>query len=205
MTGAHGFSDSIHHALAFCAKHHPGPVSRHDAHNPLLSTANVAIILSRHQAEDSTIVAGVLKLLVDASPQPGLADLHRGIARRFGGLVAAAVEAAAEPRFDPLGRERTWHAARAEALARLATGSCRVMDIWMASEVHVAGTALTDIRRLGIEYARSVAPAPPRDLVWWHEALVDLLARRGGEVRASLLAELQYHTAAVAAYLAPGS
>ena len=39
----HGYSDSIHHALAFCAKHHPGPVSRYDGHNPLLTTANVAV------------------------------------------------------------------------------------------------------------------------------------------------------------------
>jgi hypothetical protein len=205
MNGMHGFSDSIHHALAFCAKHHPGPVSRHDAHNPLLSTSNVAIILARHQADDTTIVAGILKQLVDAGP-PGRAQvLQQSIARRFGGLVAAAVEAAAEPRHDPSGRERTWRAARVEALGSLASGSSRVCDIWMATEIHVAGMALTDIRRLGVEYARSVAPAPPRDLLWWHEALVDLLLRRRGEVRPSLLDELRHLTGAVAVYLAPGT
>ncbi|HEV8612535.1 MAG TPA: hypothetical protein VGQ73_03430, partial [Gemmatimonadales bacterium] len=74
-----GYSDSIHHALAFCAKHHPGPVSRYDGHNPLLATANIAVILSRHQADDTTIVAGVLKQLTDASPPDRLASLQQNI------------------------------------------------------------------------------------------------------------------------------
>lgn len=197
----HGYSDSIHHALAFCAKHHPAPVSRYDGHNPLLTTANVAVILSRHQTDDTTIVAGVLKQLVDASPQARLSTLHQGIASRFGGLVASAVEAATEPRFDPLGRERTWKAARFEALARLATASSRVTDIWMATEIHICGRALTDIRRLGVEYARSVAPAPPQDLLWWHRTLLEVLDGREAGPHATLLAELRMLSQEVGAYL----
>ncbi len=200
MTG-HGYSDSIHHALAFCAKHHPGPVSRYDGHNPLLTTANVAIILSRHHADDTTIVAAILKLLVDASPQPRVAALHQSIAGRFGGMVAAAVEAAAEPRFDPLGRERTWKASRFESLGKLASCSPRVADIWMASEIHSCGIALRDIRRLGVEYVRSVAPAPPTDLLWWYRAMLEVLASRGSEVRTSLVAELQQLTTEAGTYL----
>jgi (p)ppGpp synthase/HD superfamily hydrolase len=198
----HGYSDSIHHALAFCAKHHPGPVSRYDGHNPLLGTANVAVILSRHQADDTTIVAGILKQLMDACPLARLAALQQGIASRFGGLVAAAVEAATEPRFDPLGRERTWKACRFEALARLTGASARVTEIWMATEIHVCGRALTDIRRLGIEYARSVAPVPPDELLWWHHALLDVLEARGPDCRATLLAELRSLSREVGAYLA---
>jgi (p)ppGpp synthase/HD superfamily hydrolase len=197
----HGYSDSVHHALAFCAKHHPGPVSRYDGHNPLLKTANVAVILSRHQADDTTIVAGILKQLLDASPQTRLASLQQSIASRFGGLVASAVEAATEPRFDPLGRERTWKACRFEALARLASASARVTEIWMATEIHTCGRALTDIRRLGVEYARTVTPAPPGDLVWWHKTLLEVLKGRGTELRASLLAELQSLSQEVGAYL----
>jgi len=199
----HGYSDSIHHALAFCAKHHPGPVSRYDGHNPLLTTANVAVILSRHQADDTTIVAGILKQLVDASPVSRLGQLQQSIAGRFGGLVAAAVEAATEPRFDPLGRERTWKAVRFEALARLANASARVTEIWMATEIHTCGRALTDIRRLGVEYARSVAPAPPEDLLWWHRAMLEILDGRGGDLRATLVAELRQLSQEVGAYLAP--
>ena len=199
----HGYSDSIHHALAFCAKHHPGPVSRYDGHNPLLTTANVAVILSRHQADDTTIVAGILKQLVDASPVTRLSQLQQSIAGRFGGLVAAAVEAATEPRFDPLGRERTWKAVRFEALARLAAASARVTEIWMATEIHTCGRALTDIRRLGVEYARSVAPAPPEDLLWWHRAMLEILDGRGGDLRATMVSELRQLSQEVGAYLAP--
>jgi (p)ppGpp synthase/HD superfamily hydrolase len=199
----HGYSDSIHHALAFCAKHHPGPVSRYDGHNPLLTTANVAVILSRHQADDTTIVAGILKQLVDASPATRLGQLQQSIAGRFGGLVAAAVEAATEPRFDPLGRERTWKASRFEALARLAGASARVTEIWMATEIHTCGRALTDIRRLGVEYARSVSPAPPEDLLWWHRAMLEILEGRGSDLRTTMVAELRQLSLEVGAYLAP--
>ncbi len=187
----HGYSDSIHHALAFSAKHHPGPVSRYDGHSPLLSTANVAVILSRHHADDTTIVAAILKLLIDACPPHRVGALHQNIATRFGGLVAGAVEAAAEPRFDPLGRERTWKACRFEALARLAAASPRVAEIWMAAEIHLCGMALTDIRRLGKEYAMSVSPAPPEDLMWWHHVLLEVLEGRAAELPASLLAEFK--------------
>jgi len=197
----HGYSDSIHHALAFCAKHHPGPVSRYDGHNPLLGTANVAIILARHHADDTTIVAAVLKQLVDACPLERIGPLHNSIAGRFGGLVASAVEAAMEPRFDPAGRERTWKVARFEVLARLASASLRVAEIWMATEIHACGLALTDIRRLGAEYARSVAPAPPDELLWWHRAILEVLDYRGGEFRGSLLTELRDLSHQVGTYL----
>ena len=186
-----GYSDSIHHALAFCAKHHPARVSRYDQHSPLLTTASVALILSRHQADDATVVAGILKQLVDATPISAVSALQQNITRRFGGLIAAAAEAAAEPRMDPLGRERTWKATRFEALARLSAASPRVADIWMASEIHVCGVTLTDIRRLGVEYARSLSPAPPEDLLWWHTALLEVLSGRGAEVRGSLQEELR--------------
>lgn len=198
---AHGYSDTIHHALAFCAKHHPGPVSRYDGHNPLLGTANVAVILARHQADDTTIVAAVLKRLIDSVPQERIAPLHHNIARRFGGMVAAAVEAAAEPRFDPLGRERTWKASRFEALARLSGASARVADIWIAAEIHTCGMALTDIRRLGVEYARTAAPAPPDDLLWWHGSILEVLGGRSSECRPSLQSEFRQLSREVAAYL----
>lgn len=200
-----GFSDSIHHALAFSAKHHPGPVSRYDGHNPLLGTANIAVILSRHDADDTTIVAAILKQLLDACPQDRMATLQASIAVRFGGLVASAVEASLEPRFDPAGRTRPWKVARFEVLSRLATSSARVAQIWMATEVHECGLALTDIRRLGAEYARSVAPAPPEELLWWYRAMLEVLAFRAGESGGSLLAELRELSGQVASYLGASS
>src|SRR6185503_11672845 len=140
------------------------------------TTTSVAVILCRHQADDTTVVAGILKHLVDATEQEALPALHQKIMRRFGGMVGSATEAAAEPRYDSLGRKRSWKATRCEALALLAEASPRVADIWMACEIHTCGVALTDIRRLGVEYARSSCPAPPDELLWWHAALLELLA-----------------------------
>ena len=100
-----------------------------------------------------------------------------------------------------MGRERTWKAARFEALARLVGGSGRVADVWMATEIHVCGMVLTDVRRLGVEYARSVAPAPPQELLWWHSAMLEVLASRHGDLRGSLLAELRMLMSEVEAYL----
>lgn len=200
----HGYSDRIHHALAFSAKHHPGPVSRYDVHSPLLTNAHVAIILARHGCDETSIVSGILKHLVDASPQPTLAQLHQAIACRFGGLVAATVDGAAEPRFDPLGRVRAWKASRFEALGRLATGSPRVVEIWVASEIHLSGQVLTDIRRLGAEYARSVAVAPPLELRWWHRSMLEVVETRAAELRASLLDELRSVTGEVGTLLGDG-
>ena len=71
----------------------------------------------------------------------------------------------------------------------------------MASEIHLCGMALTDIRRLGVEYARSVAAAPPRELLWWYGAMLEVLTGRSEDLRSSLLAELRYLTEEVAAYL----
>jgi hypothetical protein len=200
----HGYSDRIHHALAFSAKHHPGPVSRYDVHSPLLTNAHVAVILARHGCDETSIVSGILKYLIDSSPQPTIGQLHQAIACRFGGLVAATVDGAAEPRFDPLGRERTWKAARFEVLGRLAASSVRVVEVWMGSEIHVCGQALTDIRRLGVEYARSVAVAPPMELWWWHRALLEVVTARARELRPSLLVELKGVTAEVGTLLKDG-
>jgi hypothetical protein len=71
----------------------------------------------------------------------------------------------------------------------------------MATEIHTCGRALTDIRRLGVEYARSVAPVPPEELLWWHRALLEVLDGRSTDCRASLLAELRTLSREVGAYL----
>ena len=74
----------------------------------------------------------------------------------------------------------------------------------MASEIHLCGVALTDIRRLGVEYARSVSPPPPADLLWWHRALLEVLGHRSAEVSTGLLLELRDLTGEVGTYLAGG-
>src|SRR5690606_39133293 len=125
--------------------------------------------------DESTIVASVLKHLFDACPQHRLDTLARDILVRFGPTVAVIVDAAAEPRFDPLGRERTWKAAKFEHLARLAAADPPAVDLCVAEEMHRIGAALVSIRRLGVEYMDSAGVPSPEESLWWMRALNDML------------------------------
>lgn len=184
------YSDPVHHALAFAAKHFPERVSRYDDQSCLIRTSSVAVILARYQSDESTIVAGVLKQLVDAAPYAAQAKLARQIIGKFGPVVAFAVEAAAEPRFDVMGRERTWKASRMEYLARVIDASPMAVDVCVGEEIHRVGAALTAIRRLGIEYVEGTGTPTPEDTAWWLDALLNALRTHPTWHRPEMLSEL---------------
>ncbi|MEZ4587901.1 MAG: HD domain-containing protein [Gemmatimonadales bacterium] len=186
----HGYSDRIHHALAFTAKHHPGPVSRYDGHSCLIRASSVAVILARHGSDEATITASILKQLVDSCELDQLKRLHADIKRKFGETVAETVESASEPRYDPLGRERTWKAARFEYLARLQVASARAVDVVAADELHRLGAALVSVRRLGVEYLEAAGVPQPDDTRWWLGSLLEMLRRHVLWRRTDILAEL---------------
>lgn len=188
----HGYSDRIHHALAFTIKHYPGPVSRYDGQSCAIRASNVAIILARFGCDESTIAAGVLKQLVDAVPAERQRPVLSDIARKFGESIAGAVEAAAEPRFDVLGRERTWKASRFEYLARLAVATPRAVDVAVGDELHRLGSALVSVRRLGIEYLQTAGVPEPEDTRWWLSAFPDVLRAHPTWNREPVLTELRY-------------
>src|SRR5207302_8240545 len=61
----HGYSDRINHALAFAAKHLDQQV-RKGTRLPYLTTpANVGMILCRYGRDDETVVAGILRDVVE--------------------------------------------------------------------------------------------------------------------------------------------
>ena len=184
------YSDRIHHALAFSAKHFPERVSRYDGQSGLIRTSSVALVLARYGADESTIVAGILKQLVDASPYQGQATLARSIMGKFGPVVAFAVGEAAEPRFDVKGRERTWKASRMEYLTRIIDGSAIAVDLCVAEELHRVGSALTAVRRLGVEYLEGAGTPTPDDTVWWLTSLVGALQGHPSWRRTEMLGEL---------------
>src|SRR5437867_2619801 len=187
----HGYSDRIHHALAFTAKHYPERVSRYDDRNCLIRASSVAVILARYSADECSIVASILKQLVDACSLTQQATLGQDIAAKFGGLVAATVAAAAEPRYDVLGRERTWKACRFEFLSRLTEAPARAVEVCVAHEMHLVGSALVDIRRLGVEYVESLGEASAESTIWWHRALLDTLGSHPHWRREAMLEELR--------------
>jgi len=185
------YSDRIHHALAFAAKHYPERVSRYDDHSCLIRASSVAVILARCGADESTVVASILKQLVDACPFARQSSLGREIAAKFGKAVAHTVEAAAEPRYDVLGRERTWKACRFEHLSRLTASDARPVDVCVAEELHRTGSALVSIRRLGVEYVETVGVPNLSDTIWWHSMLLDTLDGHAHWSRPEMLSDLR--------------
>jgi len=185
------YSDRIHHALAFAAKHYPERVSRYDDHSCLIRASSVAVILARSGADECTMVASILKQLVDACPHARQASLAQEIASKFGKSVAHTVETAAEPRYDVLGRERTWKACRFEQLSRLTSADYRPVDVCVAEELHRIGSALVSIRRLGVEYMETIGVPSHADTMWWHSILIDTLAGHPRWNRPDMLSELR--------------
>ena len=169
------YSDRIHHALAFAAKHYPERVSRYDGESGLIRASSVAVILARFGADESTIVASILKHLAGACPPDRQLSLGQDILRKFGPTVALTVDGAAEPRFDTLSRARTWKACRFSQLARLSTVGPAAIDVCLAEELHRIGAALVAIRRLGIEYLDPAGEPTPEDTRWWLGALGETL------------------------------
>lgn len=184
------YSDRIHHAFAFAAKHFPERVSRYDGQSCLIRSSSVAVVLARYGADESTIVAGILKQLVDASPYSRQVPLAQTIMGKFGPVVAFAVGEAADPRFDVRGRERTWKASRMEHLARLIDASETAVDLCVAEELHRVGSALTAVRRLGVEYLEGIGTPSPEDTVWWLNSLLGALRGHPSWRRTEMLSEL---------------
>ena len=191
----HGYSDSIHHALAFCAKHHPGPVSRHDGHSALLSTANVAVILARHGCDQITIIGGILHHVLEEAVPDKRPVLERKIADKFGPVALAVAKDALEPKFDRRGGERPWQARKQEYLSQLAIAEPRALDICVADEIHACGSTVTALRRLGLEYLRTVSRAGSEQTIWWYRSMLEILATRSDWPQREMMTELRLMSA----------
>jgi hypothetical protein len=144
-----GYSDRINHALAFAAKHHDQQVRR--GTRPPYSTqpANIALILTRYDADEDTVVAGILLDVVeDYSRQADAADvLEHRIGDKFGMRVLDIALMAAERRVDNDGLELTPDERRQDLLDRLGSSSPEGILLTSAKALHGAGTLLADLRR----------------------------------------------------------
>src|SRR4029077_1902097 len=81
-----GYSDRVNHALAFAAKHHDQQVRRGTRAPYATHAANVAIILTRYQRDDTAVVAGILFQVVEDCVQQGYTRemLNQRVAGKFG-------------------------------------------------------------------------------------------------------------------------
>lgn len=186
-----GYSDRIAHALAFAAKHGAPPSRRGESPSWPTQPANVAVILARYGAEEATIVAGVLSTLLNEATPVRRRELSGKIREKFGDQVSAILKQAVEPRFDGRGKERSWETYKLDFLAGLALADQRALEVAAAQEIHLCGTLLTDIRRLGAEYLSSYAPGGASGVLRWFQEVVDTLERHPSGPRPGMVSELR--------------
>lgn len=186
-----GYSDRIAHALAYAAKHGAPPPQRGVSPSWPTQPANVAVILARYGADEATIVAGVLCSLLNESSPVRRQELGGRICSKFGERVAEILKQVVEPRYDARGKERSWEACKLDFLAGLALADQRALEVAAAQEIHLCGSLLTDVRRLGAEYLSGYAPGGAPAVVRWFREVVDVLERHPSGPRPGMLAELR--------------
>jgi len=191
MSTSHGYSDRISHAFAFAAKHLPPRSRRGSGALHLTQPANVAVILARYGCDEITIISGILSHLVNEASYGSRAQLSTKIAEKFGAMVSQVIGDVAEPRYDSRGRERNWEVCRMDYLANLSAAGPRALDICAANQIHLCGSALTDIRRLGIEYLSTYAEAPADQTLWWYGSVITALEAVPSGPRTGMLLELK--------------
>ena len=187
----HGYSDRVSHAFAFSAKYYG---SRPPATSPMVylaHPANVAVILARYGADETTVVAGILHHALEEANAVQRASLGRKIADKFGSVVLAVAMDALEPRYDSRGGERPWRSCKLEFLTHLAEAEPRALDICVADEMQWCGNTATSLRRLGSEYCRTVSRATSEQTIWWYRSMLEVLEARREWPGQPMLAELR--------------
>jgi len=187
----HGYSDRIAHALAFAAKH-GAPRSGPGAGVPYLThPANVAVILSRYGCDETTIVAGIISALLSGADPAQRSFLESRMAGKFGDRALEVARQAVEPRYDHRGKLRGWEASKLEYLSVLLEADSRTLEVCAATEIHLCGVLLTDVRRLGPEYLSGYAPGGAPAVLHWLRDVVEMLGRHPMGPRPGMLAELR--------------
>ena len=186
-----GYSDRINHAFAFAAKYHGAVAPPGAGMDYLAHPSNVAVILARYGCEQATIVAGILHHVLEETAPAQRPLLEHKIADKFGPVVLAIARDAVEPKFDRRGAERSWQSCKQEYLTLLALAEPRALDIIVADELHACGSTITALRRLGVEYLRTVSRAASDQTIWWYRSMLEILASRSEWPRREMLSELR--------------
>ena len=191
----HGYSDRINHAFAFAAKYYNAAAPVGAGMDYMAHPANVAVILARYGCEQVTIVAGILHHVLEESPPEKWPLLEAKISEKFGPVVLAVAKDAIEPKYDRRGTERPWQPCKQEYLTQLAIAEPRALDIIAADEIHTCGSTMTALRRLGVEYLRTVSRAGSDQTIWWYRSLIEILSARSDWPRREMLSELRFMSA----------
>lgn len=144
-----GYSDRINHALAFAAKHHDQQVRKGTRPPYVTRAANVAVILTRYECDESTVVAGVLHDVIEDSLQSGWthAMLAARVSEKFGDDAVAAAVAVARRRADDHGNDLDRDERSADLMSRLRLANDSARWVMAANLVHSGNALLADLRR----------------------------------------------------------
>ena len=144
-----GYSDRINHALAFAAKHHDQQVRKGTRLPYLTHPANVAIVLTRYDRDDQTVVSGILHDVIEDCVREAFTRemLEQRIGDKFGPEVLETVLSVTHRRLDDDGVELSHDDRRDDYLQRLADASEMARWVCAADKLHNAGTILADLRR----------------------------------------------------------
>lgn len=144
-----GYSDRINHAFAFAAKHHDREVRKGTRLPYLTHPANVAIILTRYDQDEETVLAGILHNVIDDCVRAGWGkeELDDRIGEKFGAEMLATALGVVARKLDDEGNELDKEEQRADQLARLGSASERSRWLVSADLVHNGSTILADLRR----------------------------------------------------------
>lgn len=177
-----GYSDRIHHAFAFAAKHHDQQV-RKGTRLPYLTRApNVAVILTRYGQDETTVVSGILYDVVDDYMREGCTPelLEQRIASKFGDDVQQTLLAVVERRYDDDGTEMSHDERRADLLERVRRAGAPSRWVLTADQLHTGSALLADLRRTDFPESVWARFAAGREgTVHWYRRLCDALVDAG--------------------------
>ena len=196
-----GYSDRINHALAFAAKHHDQQVRKGTRLPYLTHPANVAIILTRYQRDDQTVVAGILHDVIEDCVREAFTRemLEQRIGDKFGAEVLDTVLAVTQRRLDDDGVELSYDERRTDYLARFAAASEPARWVCAADALHNAATLLSDLRRTidpGTVWGRFTGGR--EETARWYRRILDQLRAVGFD--GEILRELDHVVVALEAW-----
>ena len=188
-----GYSDRINHAFAFAAKHHDRQVRKGTRLPYLTHPANVAVILTRYDQDEQTIVAGILHDVIEDCVRDGYTRdmLEQRIGDKFGPAVLDTVLAVTQRQVDEEGIELSSEERRDDYLARLAGASDSARWVCAADKIHNGASIVADLKRtLDPDTVWSRFSAGRVGTVRWYRRVYERLQEVGFE--ALIMEELQY-------------
>ena len=171
-----GYSDRINHALAFAAKHHDRQVHKGTRQPYGTHAANVAIILTRYDRDDETVIAGIIQdVVADCVNERYTSEmLDQRIGQKFGREVLDSVLSVTLHRADAEGVDLSHDERREALLGRLASADERARWVLAADALHAVGATLANLRRtIDANSVWSQLPMGKEGTARWYRAMCD--------------------------------